>query len=222
MPLHDYTFTPGQVIYEIEILLTLRRGVTRGEDLYWCRMLCCGTFREITHTQIIERRRRRNRLQFTMGCKDCTDPLALRTWEPPPGSQLIPYQFPVVADPWQPGDRHGTVVLVASVHPQGRKWLIQWDCCGDEQVITREYINNIASKARRGLEPCCRRCARERAIVHEQERRQQLPPPGAPGALVAANLLPKGVIGAEKIWPRPPSLAGQPPYGDGPGLIAGE
>ena len=208
---HTYRFAPGQVIHHVEILLTLHLGANRGEDRYWCRMLCCGTFRMLTQTQILDRGHRRNSRKPTLGCMDCTNPLALRTWEPPPGSQLTPYQPPVVADPWQPGDRHGTVVLVASVHPQGREWLIQWDCCGDEQVITRQYINNIASKVRRGLAPCCRRCAAEKAIAREQVPRDQTPPTSAPHAPVAANLLPEGVIGAEKIWPRPPSLAGQPP-----------
>lgn len=111
----------------------------------------------------------------------------------------------------RPGERQGTLVLVAPVHPQGRRWLVKWDCCGDEQELTREAIQRLARKAERGLHPCCRRCAKEQALIRAHRRRKQPPPTFAPRAPITKRRLPEGVIGPEAIWPRPPSLAGRPP-----------
>lgn len=121
--------------------------------------------------------------------------------------------------PWEPyglGWLAGANLEILAVHDGGRlatTWYrVRYGCCGAEadllhsSVIARLYRDHSAAP------PKCRACVQTDSARRARERAQgraaeALPPaaPPMPGARAGAL----GLV--DRLWRRPPSLAGQPP-----------
>ncbi|NCA91560.1 MAG: hypothetical protein EOM92_22435 [Gammaproteobacteria bacterium] len=201
---HAYRYAVGETHATLQILAHVRLGPTQRADRYWVRMTCCGTHCQLSHSQIRERQRRPE----AKSCRHCFAGPA--HW--PSVAMAVPDR-----PTWAPHEALGPVVLLEQVCV--KSWRIRWVHCGREEVLTRHRITDLLGKARRGLNPLCRVCAREAASRRAKDLPLSPPPapvyvplvaPPAPVAPPKTTYYPDWLVGPAQSWPRPPSLAGQP------------